>query len=201
MIHSNLVIADSIESSDLAPELKIESLDVKHIIVSSLGIDDARNLVSLSNAKAFLSRNRYFVIEANNLTNEAQNALLKLFEEPPNGTIFFLVIPNISILLPTLQSRLMLTGKIDSTIKNESKAFLKMNYKERLDFIDKATKNNPELIKQMINDIAILKSKEKSLKHSLLLASKYIKNRGSSRKMLMEELALTLPIDTSERKM
>lgn len=39
---------------------------------------------------------------------EAQNALLKVFEEPPNGVCFVLVTPSKNILLPTICSRFII---------------------------------------------------------------------------------------------
>jgi hypothetical protein len=38
---------------------------------------------------------------------QAQNALLKTFEEPPHGTVLILVLPSEGIVLPTLRSRLL----------------------------------------------------------------------------------------------
>lgn len=49
---------------------------------------------------------RVFIIRgAQLMTTEAQNALLKIFEEPPKGVYFFLLTENASALLPTVRSR------------------------------------------------------------------------------------------------
>jgi DNA polymerase-3 subunit delta' len=49
---------------------------------------------------------RVVVIDgAHALTTEAQNALLKLIEEPPPSTLFILVTDNVEALLPTVRSR------------------------------------------------------------------------------------------------
>ena len=49
---------------------------------------------------------RIFIIrQAQLMTTEAQNALLKIFEEPPAGVYFFLTCDNASALLPTVRSR------------------------------------------------------------------------------------------------
>jgi len=43
--------------------------------------------------------------EANLMTDEAQNALLKNLEEPPNGIVFILLVSNLEQVLPTIKSR------------------------------------------------------------------------------------------------
>lgn len=49
---------------------------------------------------------RVFIIRyAHLMTTEAQNALLKILEEPPSGVYFFLLCENSSLLLPTVRSR------------------------------------------------------------------------------------------------
>lgn len=42
---------------------------------------------------------------AENMTDQAQNALLKILEEPPEHTVFILTAENRSMLLPTILSR------------------------------------------------------------------------------------------------
>jgi DNA polymerase-3 subunit delta' len=49
---------------------------------------------------------RIFIIrQAETMTVEAQNALLKILEEPPAGVYFFLLCANSSLMLPTVRSR------------------------------------------------------------------------------------------------
>ena len=49
---------------------------------------------------------RVFIIDnASLMTDAAQNALLKILEEPPEGVYFFLLSENASALLPTVRSR------------------------------------------------------------------------------------------------
>jgi len=47
----------------------------------------------------------YLLTEAEAMTPQAQNALLKLFEEPPTGVYFLLLTETVSALLPTVRSR------------------------------------------------------------------------------------------------
>ncbi len=52
-----------------------------------------------------LSFRAFIIDKAETMTTEAQNALLKIFEEPPGGVFFFLLCDNASALLSTVRSR------------------------------------------------------------------------------------------------
>jgi DNA polymerase III, delta subunit len=83
----------------------------KSVIVpegTSIGIDAVRTLEHFFSLKVpgQAAYNRAVIIEqAQLLTIEAQNALLKLLEEPPAGTILILAVDNEQNLLPTIRSR------------------------------------------------------------------------------------------------
>ncbi len=191
--HAQLIIANSLESASLPEELKSETADTRHLLVDNFGIDEARWLVRESAKKALGTGLHQFIIVTKGLTIEAQNALLKLFEEPPENTVFFLVIPHQSILIPTLRSRLIITG--NSVPQSEVTApFLEQSLKERIDTIAKLAKDDPQSLGRIVRDIGEQHLSELSpdAKRSLLLCEKYVYNRGASRKMLMEELALSL---------
>ena len=51
------------------------------------------------------SRKVYIISEADRMNTPAQNAALKLLEEPPNGALFLLCVTNPALLLPTVRSR------------------------------------------------------------------------------------------------
>ena len=63
---------------------------------------------------------KIFVISTNSITREAQNSLLKIFEEPTEGTHFFLILSSSRILIPTLKSRLHVIPSISSKGENEN---------------------------------------------------------------------------------
>jgi DNA polymerase-3 subunit delta' len=76
---------------------------------SPLNIEAIRQLQNFFSLKVLSSRavNRIAIIEnAQNLSHEAQNALLKLLEEPPKGSILILTLDNDQNILPTIRSRL-----------------------------------------------------------------------------------------------
>ena len=47
----------------------------------------------------------YIFLDAQNLSTAAQNALLKILEEPPSKSIFLFLCNNLSLILPTVRSR------------------------------------------------------------------------------------------------
>ncbi len=191
--HAQLLIAKSILDSELVEELKTESLDTVHFIRDRFSIDDSRQLIAQSSGRGWDGK-RNFIIFTQNINTEAQNSLLKLLEEPPAGAVYYLVIPNISFLLPTLKSRLVLvSNKSDREIGELASSFIKMSIAERLDLIADLAKKSPESLSEIIIDVSKSDIKNEELKKSLLTAVKYINNKGASKKMLAEEVALSLP--------
>lgn len=73
----------------------------------SIGIDTARDAKHFLSQKPILSRRRVLIIDdAHKLTAQAQNAILKISEEPPQSSLIIVVTPTLDSLLPTLTSRL-----------------------------------------------------------------------------------------------
>lgn len=86
---------------------KSTSFDVTEIDAASHnGVDDARDLIKLTNFAPSMSRYRVFIIdECHQLTTASQNCLLKAIEEPPNRVIFILCTTELHKVLPTIISR------------------------------------------------------------------------------------------------
>src|SRR5579864_4048086 len=63
--------------------------DFQHLEFRTLTIDEARRVAEAQERKDFSARRKIFIIETDFITEEAQNALLKVFEEPTAGTHFF----------------------------------------------------------------------------------------------------------------
>lgn len=72
-------------------------------------VDQARSLKIRLQSTSWTKGYRIVIIdEVEFMNEEAGNALLKLLEEPPRGTIFFLLTVNDQVLLPTIRSRVQL---------------------------------------------------------------------------------------------
>lgn len=74
---------------------------------AGIGVDDIRSQLNAGmGIKPYSSRYKiYMVADADKMTEQAQNALLKTIEEPPSYGIVLLLASNINRLLPTVRSR------------------------------------------------------------------------------------------------
>ncbi|MBD2429572.1 DNA polymerase III subunit gamma/tau [Phormidium sp. FACHB-1136] len=83
------------------------ALDVTEMDAASHGgVDDARELIKTCQLAPAQCRYRVIIIdEAHMLTSQAQNALLKLIEEPPARVVFILATTEPHKVLPTIASR------------------------------------------------------------------------------------------------
>jgi DNA polymerase III delta prime subunit len=107
-------------------------------------IADSRRLFEAHLNKPVKHERKVFVISTNFITKDAQNSLLKIFEEPRAGTVFFLVMTSITDIIPTLKSRLMI-GKILKEGKRDgltdAEEFLGAKVGKRLQMTSKIVKN------------------------------------------------------------
>jgi DNA polymerase-3 subunit delta' len=72
----------------------------------SIKIDQVRDIVDRAGYRPFEGRRRVVIVdEADALVPAAQNALLKILEEPPPSSIFLLITSRPDMLLPTVRSR------------------------------------------------------------------------------------------------
>ncbi|MFZ2150369.1 MAG: hypothetical protein WAV15_04400 [Minisyncoccia bacterium] len=141
---------------EIVPTIKsfLESIGIKttgnsdfiHIHQDSFKIDDARNLKAFASQKSFSTEKRIFIITANNFLLEAQNTLLKMFEEPIQNTHFFLIVPDTNALLKTLVSRFYLIPSMSHVEEEAKKAeeFIAMSLPARIDFIKELLTENDE---------------------------------------------------------
>lgn len=85
------------------PDIKV----ITHEKPNSISVDDIRDQVNNDiMIKPYSSPYKIYIIpEADKMTEQAQNALLKSMEEPPAYVVIFLLTDNVDALLPTIQSR------------------------------------------------------------------------------------------------
>jgi DNA polymerase III delta prime subunit len=128
---------------EILSELKINisnNPDFYQLEIDSFKIKDAQNLKSLTSNKSFSNKEgskKIFIISANSFLLEAQNSLLKVFEEPIENTHFFILTPSVSIFIPTLLSRFyVIREDIDEqSINKEVDTFLKSSKFQRIEFL------------------------------------------------------------------
>ncbi len=100
----------------------------------SIGVDEVRELVRSSALAPAGSRWQILIVEdADRLTEQAANALLKAIEEPTDRTVWLLCAPTVEDVLPTIRSRTRLVV-LATPAAEEVAAFLM-----RADAVDEAT--------------------------------------------------------------
>lgn len=74
---------------------------------ASISVEDIRTQLNADiEIKPYSSRHKIYIIDdADKMTEQAQNALLKTIEEPPAYAVIMLLVTNINKLLPTILSR------------------------------------------------------------------------------------------------
>lgn len=80
---------------------------VSHEKPNTISVDDIRTQVNNDVAiKPYSSKYKVYIInEAEKMTPQAQNAILKTLEEPPAYAVIMLLVSNVNTLLPTILSR------------------------------------------------------------------------------------------------
>jgi DNA polymerase-3 subunit delta' len=106
---------------------------VRHDKTASIGVDDVRaQLVSDMQIKPYSSRYKIYIVdEAEKLTQQAQNAMLKTIEEPPAYGIIILLTTNAEAFLPTILSRC-----VTHTLKPISSALIEKYLMEQYKIVD-----------------------------------------------------------------
>ena len=195
--HANLCLVPNIKTYQVPPPNgKLELYDQ---YFAKFGIDDARSLVTQAYSRPSNADILCLVVRADFITLEAQNALLKILEEPPESSKFVFVLPTDFSLLPTLASRF---NKIDVTEVNkgqlteEFREFITLDYKARLAAIDKAIKSKDLDWQRAIKTglISHLEADGTKLKSypELEFVARTLLTRGASNKMLLEHMSLLI---------
>ncbi len=172
----------------------------------TLSIGEVRKIIQAAYVKPFHGEVKTMVLEAQSIAIEAQHALLKVLEEPPLTTQFILVLNSTEGLLPTLLSRVMQpadTSRLPRTTNSFFTIFQTSSYAARLDVISRITKDKDVSQIDLLRDgILWYLEQQPPIPSSAVMLDCVTKLnlRGSSKKMLLEEIALTLPIISPETK-
>ncbi len=178
--------------------------DVLFLHHDNFGIDESRELYQISLSAPLQEDKKIIALSFKKISREAENALLKLFEDPNPRSEFLIASSNFDSLLPTLRSRLFLINREGEKSKNESgiKKFLALPIGEKLketDKIQKAYKDSEgdkgvirdfllalhsELEKEPVKNADALRASARSLS--------YIDDPSSSIKILLESVVLAL---------
>lgn len=173
----------------------------------SFGIDDSRMLKEWASSRPFFGIGKIAVIEIFSLSMESANALLKIFEEPNAGVYFFVISPSAEVVMLTLRSRLTIINnaveqsKIEEEIIEFCKEFLNLTPNKRLESVKKILSDKVKVVEFLNKLEAYLErimnksAQSQSIKalEEIQKSRRFIFNRASSLKIIMEHLALALP--------
>lgn len=171
-----------------------------------LGVDEVRELREIFSEK---TTGRFIVIATDRFTPEAQNAFLKLLEEPTENTYTFLLIPSQVAILETVQSRTieLIQSEIVQNPISPIKDFLFDTVASRLDKIESFTKSREESLQayevhqfldQLESGLYTVFSKKKSLQYAeyfeaIRNARGWAAQTGFPMKNIIEYIAMVLP--------
>ena len=186
--------------------------DFCHITIDNFKIDEAFELRTMSAHKGFSAAKKVFIICANTLSLDAQNVLLKMFEEPTENTHFFLVVPDANALLKTVVSRFYLISTNSQKDSKEVEEFIKMSLNARINFLkdflkEEEIEDTVQLDSVRAKSLRFLNALESSLHQKSLpkclfdttcfeqifKVREFLRMPGSSTKTLMESVALVVP--------
>ncbi len=173
-----------------------------------LDIDMARNIISW--AQTPYNDEKIGLVSFNTIGLEAQNALLKILEEPRIGVKFILLTSNKSNLIDTVLSRVITVEKdrsYESLTEAEKFLSTQINLRMKLpyivDILSRVEKiNNKErkdketlhiFILSLATSLKNIKAEPKYIQETLEVAS-YVADPSTSGKALLEYLSLLLPV-------
>jgi hypothetical protein len=181
-------------------EYRTEGADVVHYRGLRMGIDEVRTLIQEAYLTPMNAVERVFILAYPDFTREAQNALLKLLEEPPTTARFYVITNRAGNLLETVRSRLVYGGNEEQTFHaREYEDFLRLSYAERLEHIATHIQKKDDVwITSLMRALGVwahLHADATFMKSFLELQS-FFYTPGASKKMILEHLALLLPSHT-----
>ena len=124
-------------------------------------IDDAREVQK----ESFLAENKekIIIIMSKSFKTEAQNFLLKLFEEPPRNIKFLLVCPSKNLLLATIRSRFIIEKEKRKKEPLPDLSLKNFDLKSFFDFLQKNENIDKEELIRLIKAFSLAACKERNL--------------------------------------
>jgi len=221
LYHSYVVEGKPIETMELLFDFLKErenidrlSPDILCQSYESFNINNSREIKDWYNKKGISGNKKICIIATQFINKEAEQSLLKIIEEPTANTHFFIIVPDSSLLLETILSRVHLIkirSNYDVVLQKRVQKLISSTPKERIEMVAIIIKENKEeessgklrsygisiinelenifyqKFKKMKTDkkiIFILKELEKS--------RKYLSSPGASVKMILEHIVLVI---------
>lgn len=179
--------------------------DIDMRIYAQFLVDDARQLVERALTKSISGTRRVFIVVTPNLTYEAQNTMLKTLEEPAGDALFFFVVPAPDALIATVRSRAQIHMSTDASRSDalDAEEFLAATPQMRLDLLKPILAKDDDDVRDISSALTLLSSLERILAkrplenraglEAVYRARKYIGDKGSLIRALLEQVALLTP--------
>lgn len=151
---SHIILSDDIELEVELLESRVSDFRVVKFVFTdeSFKIEHAKAVL----AESYLSESstKYIVIASYDITDIAQNSLLKLLEEPPKNIEFIIITSTKSSLLPTVRSRLPILKQTHShRQKSLELNLLRLDYAEVFAFLKEHSRVKKEDAKVLVEAI------------------------------------------------
>lgn len=186
--------------------------DISILRYGLFSVADARKVAEAVAGVPFAGEHKIVIIAAHRAYHEAQNALLKVFEEPPEGVYLFLILPTLGGLLPTLRSRVQVLAPKGVVTKHPhseiAEEFLKAGKEKRSALIKRLAtgKDEEERREHREEAIALLNGIEtmayadfkRGGKTATLLSDiaelrGHLYDRSAPVRMILEHISLVIP--------
>lgn len=183
---------------NITQEIHPDQHNISPINGTSIGVKESKSLIKWSELKPFQAKGKLGVIyQAELLTVEAQNSLLKLLEEPNNFTQLVLVVNNYKKLLPTILSRCELIEHRDNNqIKFNTHNFSNKTMVEKLKIVDTmlTIKDKTKQQEEITNLLTGLIQQERE---GMFHSKEYVKHSRNAK--IVHETAIKLSKNASKR--
>lgn len=177
------------------------NIEKQIINVEKFGIDDARELIRLAYQRPRgVGEQQLLLVQTDFITHEAQNALLKVLEEPPQSTEFIFIVPLDLAILPTLASRFQeVWSEVHPGEKenHDLAEFLSQSYANRIATIEAKLKEGDIIWQRSIKRGLVehlVSKKEYQRAPDIEYVMRALLTRGAPNKMLLEHVAFILPV-------
>lgn len=145
------------------PDLILVDKDTKVTKIDTI----RENVVKAMEIKPYQGKRKVLIItEADTVTPEGQNAMLKTIEEPPSYGVIFLLSENMSKLLPTIKSR-CIHIRFNPLGINLIKDYLKKeNYsQEKIEVYAQFSQGSIGIVEKLKNDEEFIEKRKKSISY------------------------------------
>ncbi len=212
-------LRDLMESFGIATRANPDYHEYQH---ETLLIEHAHILRREQTMRAADGAKKIFVVAFNAITGESQNALLKTIEDPTDDTHFFFLLRTSEMLLPTVRSRMQLVRaeeEKEGTPLPFAKEFLESSISVRMKMIEPMTKAKTDDKPRAKEEARVFVEALEPLLYKMfaprgdslatggvtrgayaraledvITAKRELSGRSPSVKLLLEHLALTVPL-------